>query len=128
MISICRNCSGRRTAYDFRKIELLFPRVTSRDHVAAHRIKHPVRETSMSQLKISRILMQQGRQNRTGHEILDGTVGEGCGIPLSITCPALTISGFTVLRLIDPRQEGIPRILHVIEAAANHDSEFLLGR
>src|SRR5229473_3166637 len=59
------------------------------------------------------------------HEVFDGSVRSGCSESLSITRRTLPKSRFTVVRLINARQESPPWKLHGIERAPGHDPKFL---
>src|SRR5579862_3400133 len=99
MIAVGRDKSRDCAPADFRIIELRATVVTASNQIAAGSIEGTVHEAALAKLKITGILMQDGRQDRSSHEIFDGAVGESCAVTLPITFGSLAVSRFAVFGL-----------------------------
>src|SRR6516225_11648624 len=107
MITVSGDCGRQRSTHDFGVIELILARIRAGNEISAHSVPTTMCKASLPQLEIARILVQQGRQDRAGREVLDRTIGKRCRESLSVALPALSESRFTVLGLTDGRQKSV---------------------
>src|SRR5579872_3134747 len=90
-------------------------------------VSRAMHESALALLKETWILVKQRWKHRASHVVFNGAVGESCAQTLSIPFSALSITGFTIFGLADPRKRSIPGDLDVIERAASYNLELLRG-
>jgi len=122
-----RNPARNQAPTNRRIIELPAPVVALAHHRHRHRVPYPRPHRSGSLVKISRVLLQQRRQNRsaekcTGHEIRVRRPVTFC-IPLRAFPVILEI----ILPLLHARNHAHHREIHRIDRRLPRQPEFLLG-
>ena len=103
MVGVGGDGGRQGAAKDLGIVELGTARIGSRDNDSADRVTRAVRDSAFAELKKSGILVQQRGKNRARHEVLNGPIRKGRGKALSVTFPALAVTGFAVFCLADGR-------------------------
>src|SRR5450432_4361434 len=127
MIAVGGKAGGQGTPENFRIVKLVMLGIAASDKDPADSITGAVRKPALALLIEARVLVEQGRKDRSRHKVFNGAVGISRSKAFAITFSALTVARFAVFCLTDPRQHTVPGHLHVIERTAGHDFEFLPG-
>ena len=86
-----------------------------------------MQEGAAARLIKARILPEDRGKDRTGHEILDGAVGEISGVALAVAFHALAVCRFAVIQLAKAGNPGNPYELPPVERASGDRFELLAG-
>jgi hypothetical protein len=123
-----RHHHGGGVAKDFRVVKLCATRIAMRPEDLAHRVAKPGPPAALPTAKVSRVLVQDYREDAFGHVIPDNKVGVGSAEVLRISFNTLPERTITVAELALARKCRGECECATVEGVLSGNSELLARR
>src|SRR5580704_17414549 len=126
-VGVSRKGSGRHSSHQLGVVKLCVAGIGARDVSSAHCMTGALQETSMTQLVVTRIPMEERTENGAGHKVLDGIIGIRRPEPLCVALCPLSVRRITVAGLPQSSDKSNQNKFKRIEYPTRHHLELLTG-
>jgi hypothetical protein len=108
VIGISRDDGCGRAAEKLGIVDLRLPGIGACHEDTCHCIENSAFDSALARLEVTRVLMQDRREDRLRCEVLDRAIGEILCKPFRVSLRALSITRFAVIRLADTGLQAVP--------------------